>query len=99
MSLPVSHTIPFVPVTQVLDHSGISFAIPGLYDTADHDLHHSANSCNYSFPFPCMDILHGTFEGVWCGRRYRAKGLRALKASADATAGTQRTNISAIATH
>lgn len=71
------------PTVQVLDHSGVAFAIPGIYDTRDHDLHHSAVSANYSFPFPCMDIVHSTYEGVWCGRRYRAKGLRALKRDHD----------------
>ena len=45
----------------VLDHSGISMRIPGLYDTRDHDIHHLLTLVNYSFPFPFMDYLHGTY--------------------------------------
>ena len=47
-------------VCGVLDHSGIKFSIPYLYDTADHDIHHSKFSYNFAFPFPFMDLLMGT---------------------------------------
>lgn len=33
-----------------------------LYDTRDHDLHHKLFNVNYSFPFPFMDMLHGTYH-------------------------------------
>lgn len=55
----------------VLDHSGIYLYVPLLYNTRDHDLHHSKFDVNYSFPFPFMDILHGTYEGVFLGKEYR----------------------------
>jgi sterol desaturase/sphingolipid hydroxylase (fatty acid hydroxylase superfamily) len=55
----------------VLDHSGIHFSIPGLYNTVDHDNHHAKFEVNYSFPFPFMDMLHGTFEGEFLGREFR----------------------------
>lgn len=45
----------------VLDHSGISMRIAGLYDTRDHDIHHLKTVVNYSFPFPFMDYLHNTY--------------------------------------
>lgn len=32
-----------------------------LYNTKDHDLHHQLYNVNYSFPFPFMDMLHGTY--------------------------------------
>jgi len=32
-----------------------------IYDTKDHDLHHKLFNVNYSFPFPFMDMLHGTY--------------------------------------
>ncbi|KAJ1412132.1 fatty acid hydroxylase superfamily-domain-containing protein [Ochromonadaceae sp. CCMP2298] len=54
----------------VLDHSGVRACIPGLYNTADHDNHHLKFEVNYSFPFPYMDLLHGTFDGEFLGRRY-----------------------------
>jgi sterol desaturase/sphingolipid hydroxylase (fatty acid hydroxylase superfamily) len=47
----------------ISDHSGVKFAIPGLYNTVDHDNHHLKFEVNYSFPFPYMDLLHGTFDG------------------------------------
>ena len=50
----------------VLDHSGISLAC-GIYDTVDHDLHHEKFDVNYSFPFPILDILHGTYHGTYLG--------------------------------
>jgi len=46
----------------VLDHSGVIVRIPHVYDTREHDLHHSCFDVNYSFPFPFMDMLHGTFK-------------------------------------
>jgi sterol desaturase/sphingolipid hydroxylase (fatty acid hydroxylase superfamily) len=54
----------------VMDHSGIHARIPGLYNTVDHDNHHLKFEVNYSFPFPYMDLLHGTFDGEFLGRRY-----------------------------
>ena len=35
----------------------------GFYDTRDHDRHHSHFDMNYGFPFPYLDILHGTYHG------------------------------------
>jgi sterol desaturase/sphingolipid hydroxylase (fatty acid hydroxylase superfamily) len=55
----------------VIDHSGIKFRVPGIYDSADHDRHHSHYIVNYSFPFPYMDLLFGTFDGEFMGRRIR----------------------------
>ena len=49
----------------VLDHSGVIVEIPLLYNTIDHDYHHSKNNINYSFPFPYMDIIHGTYYGTF----------------------------------
>lgn len=46
----------------VLDHSGIKIRLPGgIYNTADHDLHHERVHVNYGFPFMIMDHLHGTY--------------------------------------
>lgn len=56
----------------VLDHSGIRCEIPALYNTVDHDNHHAKFEVNYSFPFPYMDMLHGTYEGIWLGRQFHA---------------------------
>jgi sterol desaturase/sphingolipid hydroxylase (fatty acid hydroxylase superfamily) len=60
-------------LTGVLDHSGIRFRIPNLYDTVDHDAHHSKFECNYAFPFPYLDILNGTYYGTMklLGKEYR----------------------------
>lgn len=44
----------------VLDHSGIKFNIPHVYSTQEHDDHHRLFNVNYSFPFPHMDMIHGT---------------------------------------
>mmetsp|Transcript_13583 Transcript_13583/g.26835 ORF Transcript_13583/g.26835 Transcript_13583/m.26835 type:complete len:294 (+) Transcript_13583:170-1051(+) len=51
----------------VLDHAGVRMRVPGLYNTEDHDLHHSKFEVNYAFPHPLMDILHGTFSGTCMG--------------------------------
>lgn len=53
----------------VLDHSGVHVSLPGLYNTEDHDAHHSKFEVNYAFPLPYMDLLHGTFEGEFLGRK------------------------------
>jgi lathosterol oxidase len=50
----------------VLDHCGINFDF-GIYRTLDHDRHHSLVSVNYSFPFPVIDIIHGTYYGRFLG--------------------------------
>ncbi|CAM9701256.1 unnamed protein product, partial [Discosporangium mesarthrocarpum] len=57
-------------VCGVLDHSGVGISVPWLYDTADHDRHHSRFEVNYAFPLPFMDILHGTYEGTFLGWRF-----------------------------
>lgn len=57
----------------VLDHTGVKIAIPGLYNTVDHDNHHAKFEVNYAFPFPYMDLLHGTFEGEFMGKTYKRK--------------------------
>lgn len=54
----------------VLDHSGIKFCFPLLYNSIDHDLHHSKFNVNYAFPFPFMDMLHGTYDGNYLGFVY-----------------------------
>ena len=56
----------------VLDHAGVRVAIPGVYDTRDHDRHHSHVTVNYGFPFPFLDMLHGTYTGECWGRRFVA---------------------------
>ncbi|CAM9923730.1 unnamed protein product [Sphacelaria rigidula] len=61
----------------VLDHCGIAFSVPGLYDTSDHDRHHSRFEVNYAFPFPVLDILHGTYDGSFLGTKHSTNG-RAL---------------------
>ena len=45
----------------VLDHCGIRISLLGLYDSADHSMHHSRFNVNYGFPFPFTDVLHGTY--------------------------------------
>lgn len=45
----------------VLDHSGVRISLHGIYSTVDHSYHHEKFNVNYSFPFPYMDILHGTY--------------------------------------
>lgn len=59
-------------VCGILDHSGVKVVLPGIYDTAHHDAHHLKFEVNYAFPFPFMDLLHGTFEGEMWGRHYKA---------------------------
>ena len=62
----------------VLDHSGVAASLPGLYSTSDHDEHHRLVNVNFAFPFPWLDIAHGTYEGVYCGARYRAAARNSL---------------------
>lgn len=50
-----------------MDHSGIPFSIPGVYDTEDHAMHHLKFDMNYGFPFPYLDLLHGTYQGRFLG--------------------------------
>jgi sterol desaturase/sphingolipid hydroxylase (fatty acid hydroxylase superfamily) len=57
----------------VLDHGGIRLNFPGLYCTEDHDAHHELFEVNYAFPFPFMDLIHGTYEGTYLGRRISCK--------------------------
>jgi len=45
----------------VLDHSGVDLSFGYLYNTRDHFNHHMRFNVNYAFPFPAMDILHGTY--------------------------------------
>lgn len=65
----------------VLDHSGIMATVPGFYCASDHDRHHSKFNVNFGFPNPWLDILHGTFDGEYCGRRYTALAERRGKAA------------------
>ncbi|KXS11279.1 hypothetical protein M427DRAFT_440739 [Gonapodya prolifera JEL478] len=58
-------------VTGIMDHSGIRWTIPGIYDTRDHDAHHQYVNVNYAFPFPFLDMLHGTYRGEFLGRMWR----------------------------
>ena len=46
----------------ILDHSGIHFSFPLVYNSKDHDAHHQFYDINYAFPFPYMDMLHGTYR-------------------------------------
>ena len=50
-----------------MDHSGVPFTIPGVYDTEDHAMHHLKFDMNYGFPFPYLDLLHGTYQGKFLG--------------------------------
>ena len=61
----------------MLDHSGVRLAIPGLYNTQDHDMHHQHFDVNYAFPFVWMDLLHGTFAGEYAGRTFPLSAARA----------------------
>ncbi|CAM9340735.1 unnamed protein product [Ascophyllum nodosum] len=63
----------------VLDHCGVALSLPGLYSTTDHDRHHSRFDVNYAFPFPFFDMLHGTYEGSFLGRRYSCTKTKALR--------------------
>jgi len=80
----------FMGLAGIVDHSGIRIVIPGLYDSEHHDLHHSRYIVNYGFPLPFMDLLHGTFEGTLCGRRYTARRFR-KSGSNKATGGEDAT--------
>lgn len=52
----------------ILDHAGIPLAVPGLYNTRDHEAHHRRFDVNFGFPFPFLDLLHGTYEGEFLGK-------------------------------
>jgi sterol desaturase/sphingolipid hydroxylase (fatty acid hydroxylase superfamily) len=39
----------------------------GIYDSKDHDQHHSLFNLNYGFPNPYLDIIHGTYNGNFLG--------------------------------
>ncbi|KAG9408473.1 hypothetical protein AC1031_021708 [Aphanomyces cochlioides] len=54
----------------VLDHSGLPFRIPLVYNSEDHAMHHAKVIVNLGFPFPYLDILHGTFEGDFAGIKF-----------------------------
>lgn len=53
----------------VLDHCGVRLSVPNIYNTEDHDAHHELFEVNYAFPFPYMDLLHGTYQGTFFGRQ------------------------------
>lgn len=53
-----------------MDHSDIPFTIPGVYDTNDHAMHHLKFEMNYGFPFPYLDLLHGTYQGRFLGMEF-----------------------------
>ena len=44
----------------ILDHCGLKISVP-LYSSVDHDVHHAKFKFNYGFPFPFMDVIHGTY--------------------------------------
>jgi sterol desaturase/sphingolipid hydroxylase (fatty acid hydroxylase superfamily) len=48
-------------VCGIMDHSGVPFSVPLLYNTVDHHLHHQRFEVNFGFPFPYLDVLHGTY--------------------------------------
>lgn len=60
-------------VCGILDHSGIKFEVPFLYNTVDHDNHHLKFDVNYGFPSPLMDIFHGTYDGLFMGIKFKCK--------------------------
>jgi sterol desaturase/sphingolipid hydroxylase (fatty acid hydroxylase superfamily) len=60
----------------IVDHSGIHFSVPGFYDSSDHDRHHSHFEVNYSFPFPYLDIIHGTYLGEFWGMKFKPRRRR-----------------------
>ena len=62
----------------VFDHSGIKIECPGIYNTVDHDNHHLKFEVNYSFPFPFMDVLHGTYEGTLWGKSFTVRNRVSL---------------------
>jgi sterol desaturase/sphingolipid hydroxylase (fatty acid hydroxylase superfamily) len=47
-------------VCGVLDHCGVHVDTP-VYSTRFHDAHHALTRVNFAFPFPLMDLIHGTF--------------------------------------
>ncbi|KAI9029349.1 C-4 sterol methyl oxidase [Hyaloraphidium curvatum] len=66
---PLSSFVAFMVINGlfgVLDHCGIDFEL-GLYRTRDHDAHHALVNVNFSFPFPVLDILCGTYYGRFLG--------------------------------
>jgi len=69
----------YMGLTGVLDHSGVQFELPAVYNPNDHAVHHKKFEVNYGFPHPFMDILHGTFEGKFCGIRFTAKRVRPVQ--------------------
>ncbi|RYG50009.1 fatty acid hydroxylase family protein [archaeon] len=64
-------------VTGILDHCGVKFSLPGVYTTRDHDRHHEKFNVNYGFPFPWLDLAHGTFDGRFWGKEFRVKSAPA----------------------
>jgi sterol desaturase/sphingolipid hydroxylase (fatty acid hydroxylase superfamily) len=63
----------------VLDHCGIRFSILGVYNSADHDIHHSCFNVNYGFPFSFTDMLHGTYVSAKREAQIQADGSAVLK--------------------
>lgn len=65
--------------------------VPPSLPPADHDEHHRLFDVNFAFPFPFMDLAHGTYRGNWGGREWRetraGKGPASSGAAADAPAG------------
>lgn len=74
-------------VCGILDHSGIRFHLPGVYNTADHDDHHKRFDVNYAFPFPYMDLLHGTYRGTFLGFTFYGRGPPSWRGSVEPTTG------------
>lgn len=63
-------------LTGIIDHSGVKFSVPGFYNSEDHDNHHVKFEVNYGFPFPYLDMLHGTFDGEWLGMKFKASKMK-----------------------
>eukprot|EP01138_Halocafeteria_seosinensis_P010069 gb/GECG01010282.1/.p1 GENE.gb/GECG01010282.1/~~gb/GECG01010282.1/.p1 ORF type:complete len:291 (+),score=18.06 gb/GECG01010282.1/:1-873(+) len=63
-------------VTGILDHCGIHFEIPNIYNTKDHDIHHEYFNVNFGFPTIYLDVIHGTYLGHYCGRDFVPKYKR-----------------------
>lgn len=52
----------YMGIFGVLDHSGVIFEIPYIYNTVVHDLHHKLYNVNYCFPNIFMDLIHNTYH-------------------------------------
>lgn len=66
-------------IQEHLDHCGVRVVVGGLYNAEHHDSHHRMFDVNFGSPLPVLDILHGTFNGVFLGYRGTYKDKKATK--------------------